>query len=157
MATRLVLFYQIHLTAKKPAEEPYLAYPTKLECLGEHIRKRRLDLKLTAREVGKRLGVNMNTVYKWEYHREYPHPRVYGMIVEFLGYEPDVLARRYCGEKILAYRKLHGISQSRFARKLGIHITTLRQWEKNRRCPKKEFFEKLSLILDGDWPEEKNK
>jgi len=94
----------------------------------------------------------MATIYKWEYHIENPHPRRFAEIVKFLGYEPDVFVRRYWGEKILAYRRLHRISQREFALMVGVHKTTLRQWEKNERRPSKEFFEKLSLVLDGTFP-----
>jgi transcriptional regulator with XRE-family HTH domain len=104
-----------------------------LETLGDQILERRLDLKLTVRELGKNMGVTMSTVYKWEYRLENPHRRLYAEIVKFLGYEPDIFVRRYLGEKILAYRKLHGNSQRQLALMLGVHKTTLRQWEKDRR------------------------
>jgi transcriptional regulator with XRE-family HTH domain len=128
--------------------EPYIKYPRSMATLGDHIRKRRLDLKLTAREAARRLGVGMCTIYSWEYHRTGPSPRRLAEIVAFLGYEPDGAIRRFCGERILAYRKAHGISRRQLALILGIHRTTLRQWEKNERCPSQEFLEKVTFILD---------
>lgn len=91
----------------------------------------------------------MATVYKWEYHVKNAHPGIFAEIVRFLGYEPDVFVRRYLGERILAYRKLHGILQTQLALMLGVHSTTLGQWERNERRPSKEYFRKLSLVLDG--------
>ncbi len=97
----------------------------------------------------------MNTVYKWEYHRDSPHPRVYQKIVEFLGYEPDVSARRPLGEKIRAYRKAKHLSQRQLAKMLGVQKLAVRQWEKDETCPKKESFLTLSRLLHGSDSEEK--
>jgi transcriptional regulator with XRE-family HTH domain len=113
-----VPFCQITLRAKKPQIEEFPRYPEKLETLGDYIRKRRLDLKLTAKQLGKILHVDMDTVYSWEYHKTNPNPRRLSKIIEFLGGEPDIQMRRFCGEKILAYRKQQGLSQRQLALKL---------------------------------------
>ncbi len=97
----------------------------------------------------------MATIYKWEYHIENPHPRRLAHIVNFLGYKPDLFVRRYYGEKILAYRNLHGMSRTELALMLGVHSTTLGQWERNERRPSKEFVETLSLVLNGTSPKQK--
>lgn len=141
-------FCQVILRAKKPQLESNNRSPEDLSTLGNHIRKRRLELKLTAKDVGKRLGVDICTIYKWEYNIASPNPRRLSQIIEFLGYEPDILIRQFFGERILAYRKLHCISQTKLAIMLGIHKTTLRQWEKNLRCPSEESLEKLAFVLD---------
>ncbi len=54
------------LKASKPASP---AYPKSLETLGDHIRKRRLDLGLEQQQVAARLGVSESTVWNWENDR----------------------------------------------------------------------------------------
>lgn len=56
--------------------------------LGEHIKKRRLELKLTQKEAAKRLKVNAWTVLNWEKGDTKPTCGVEKNIVEFLGYDP---------------------------------------------------------------------
>jgi transcriptional regulator with XRE-family HTH domain len=143
-----VPFCQVILRAQKPQLESNNHYPKNLSTLGDHIRKRRLELKLTAKEVGKRLGVDMYTVYEWEHHTTNPNPRRLQQIIEFLGYEPDIQFRQFYGEKLLAYRKSHGLYQRQLAQILGVSKTTLQQWESNKRCPSKEFLEKLFFVLE---------
>lgn len=60
-----VPFCQITLKALKP---PDLRYPKELKTIGDHVRKKRLDLKLTAKELAKHLGIHQDTVYGWEYN-----------------------------------------------------------------------------------------
>ena len=140
-------FCQFTLKAKKPSNEAYSRYPENPQSLGDYIRKRRLDLKLTAKDLAKLLRVDMDTVYSWEYNKTSPNPRRLPEIIEFLGGEPDIQIRRLCGEKILAYRKFHKLSQSQLALKLGINKVTLQQWESNRKCPSEKFLKRLSFIF----------
>jgi hypothetical protein len=41
-------------------------YPKSLNTIGDHIRKRRLDLKLLQKDISERLGVDETTIYLWE-------------------------------------------------------------------------------------------
>ena len=41
-------------------------YPNNPKTLGEQIRKRRLDLELTAKQVAEQLGVHYQTIINWE-------------------------------------------------------------------------------------------
>jgi DNA-binding XRE family transcriptional regulator len=112
-------------------------------------------LKLTAKELSRELSVDQDTIYGREYHKTNLNPRRLKKIIDFLGQVPDIRFRQFCGERILAYRKLHGISYVKLAKIIGIHKTTLRQWAKTQRCPSKDFLEKLSSILDGILKENK--
>jgi len=76
-------FCHIQLTARKP---PSPACPRELHTLGDHIRKRRLDLGLLQREVAEKLQVNQMTVCNWETNRTSPQLRFIPRIVAFLGY-----------------------------------------------------------------------
>jgi transcriptional regulator with XRE-family HTH domain len=71
----------VRLQAQKP---PLAAYPRELRTLGDHLRRRRLDLGLLQREVAEQLGVDATTVYNWERHRTEPAVRLILQIMRFL-------------------------------------------------------------------------
>jgi DNA-binding XRE family transcriptional regulator len=56
-------YCNLKLRSPKPFDK---AYPMELRSIGDHLRKRRLDLGLHQREVAVRIGVDKTTVYKWE-------------------------------------------------------------------------------------------
>jgi transcriptional regulator with XRE-family HTH domain len=57
-----------------------------LKTLGDHLRKRRLDLGLLQREVAQKLQVNQMTICNWEINRTSPQLRFIPRIITFLGY-----------------------------------------------------------------------
>ena len=59
-------------------------YPTELRSIGDHVRKRCLDLGLLQREVALLVGVDKTTVFNWETGRAAPNLRA----IRFLGYDP---------------------------------------------------------------------
>jgi transcriptional regulator with XRE-family HTH domain len=121
-------FCSVTLSAKRP---PSRAYPVSLTTLGDHIRKRRLDLKLLQKEVAGRLGVDTTTVTNWEKNRCQPKLYLIPKIIRLLGYDPFAsIATATPGQRIKAFRRLHGLSQKKLAKQLGIDPTTLARWEK---------------------------
>jgi transcriptional regulator with XRE-family HTH domain len=56
--------------------------------LGEHLRRKRLDMGLTHVEVAQMLAVAFQTVERWEHNRTPIIPRNRAKIIEFLGYAP---------------------------------------------------------------------
>jgi transcriptional regulator with XRE-family HTH domain len=69
--------------------------------LGDHIRRKRLDLGQGQRILARRLGVREETVHLWETGQAIPLPRHYGRIVRFLGYDPGSAASSL-GELVLS-------------------------------------------------------
>ena len=51
-------------------------YPKNPKTLGEQIRKKRMDLGLTMRELAEKLGVTETTVYNWEVRNIKPYRRI---------------------------------------------------------------------------------
>jgi DNA-binding XRE family transcriptional regulator len=81
---RVVLpFCSVVLVAKKPKSE---AYPTSLDTLGDHLRKRRLNLGMLQRQVAEVLGVDTTTITNWEKNRCSPSARMLPRIWRFLGF-----------------------------------------------------------------------
>ena len=60
---------QYRLTLPRPIIPPK-GYPLEARTLGEHIRKRRLDLGLLQIEVAVEIGVTKSTVWNWEHGTE---------------------------------------------------------------------------------------
>jgi transcriptional regulator with XRE-family HTH domain len=59
-----------------------------LETIGDHIKKRRMYLRLTQKELAKRLGVDKTTIQSWEKRRVRPSLVKIMKITEFLGCDP---------------------------------------------------------------------
>ena len=78
-------FCHVTLRAQKPLAPEY---PRELKTLGDHIRRRRLDLGLLQRDVGNIIGVAQGTVMVWEGNRRPIAPRLVPDVLAFLGYEP---------------------------------------------------------------------
>ncbi len=116
-------FAPITLKALKPKETDF-----EPQTLGEHVKKRRLELRLTQKQAAERLGVNPWTVLNWE--KDHTEPPINSMpaIIRFLGYNP-VPAPVSVSEKLKAARQHLGWSRKRYARELGIDSGTLRNWE----------------------------
>jgi transcriptional regulator with XRE-family HTH domain len=66
------------------------AYPKTLVTIGDHIRKRRLDLGLKQVHVGRALGVSATAITGWEKNLREPDPAFIPKIIAFLGYTPPV-------------------------------------------------------------------
>lgn len=78
-------FCDLVLRTPKPLDR---AYPTEFRTVGDHLRKRRLDLGPFQREVALRIGVDKTTVFNWEAGTVSPHLRALPGVIEFLGYDP---------------------------------------------------------------------
>lgn len=65
-------FCHLTLKAKRPRNP---AYPVELRTVGDHLRKRRLDLGLLQREVADQLQVDEASGYNWETNRTMPEIR----------------------------------------------------------------------------------
>jgi transcriptional regulator with XRE-family HTH domain len=123
-------------------------YPKEINSLGDHLRKRRLDLGLLQREVAERIGVTEATIWKWERQRNQPEIRSIARIIEFLGYDP-IPEPESLPEKIKTYRLRMGLSQKRLSIKLGIDPTTIAGWETGRHKPIARHRRFLTVILEN--------
>ncbi|MBK8164195.1 MAG: helix-turn-helix transcriptional regulator [Gammaproteobacteria bacterium] len=99
------------------------------QTLGEHIKKRRLTLKLYQREVAERLGVDPITVFNWENGKTTAPPiKVLPSILAFLGYNPFPVPATL-SERMLAARRIRGWTMKEAAQALGVDPCTWQSWE----------------------------
>jgi transcriptional regulator with XRE-family HTH domain len=116
-------FAPITLKALKPKETDF-----EPQTLGEHVRKRRLELRFTQKQAAQRIGVNPWTVLNWE--KDHTEPPIESMpaIIRFLGYDPFPEPKSLA-ERLLAKRRVMGWSIKEAARRLGVDEGTLGGWE----------------------------
>jgi len=141
----LLPFCKLQFKAKKPQSS---AYPKTLTTLGDHLRKRRLDLGLWQKDVAATLGVTVSAVTNWELNRVTPYFTYLPKIIAFLGYTPppfDIITDNIV-ERMKTYRLTHGLSQEKFAKLIGVDETTVAKWERGKHTPSKKILEKSRLL-----------
>lgn len=115
---------------------------------GGCLRKRRLELGLTISETARRLKTTLNTLKGWENDKGKIRPLHMPKIIHFLGYIPSLLPMETLGQKITAYRYIHGLSKQRFAGLLHVDLGTLRKWEHGEGEPKGEKKKRVEELLN---------
>jgi transcriptional regulator with XRE-family HTH domain len=117
----------LRLKARKPKETDFEPHT-----LSEHIKRRRLVLKMTKRQTAVRLGVGPETVRHWE-SGETKSPPVERIpaILEFLGYDPFPEPKSI-PERLRAKRRDRGWSIRQAAKELGVDPSTWGDWERDR-------------------------
>jgi len=124
--TDIPAFPFCHVTLR--GRKPRPGYPEEPKTIGEHLRKRRLDLGLRQKDVAERLGAHYKTYDNWEQGKHEPEFRFLPAIVAFLGYDPTPEPATLA-EKIRATRHRQRISQEELARRLRIDPSTVTAWE----------------------------
>jgi transcriptional regulator with XRE-family HTH domain len=131
-------------TLRAPKPTPYPSVPV---ILGDHLRRRRIDLGLLQRELANQLGMSESSVPHWERNTTAPAIRFVPRIIAFLGYDPypepiDLSQRLFCG------RRRQGLSICGLAKHLGINPETLRRWERGIRIPRRRWRDLVEGFLD---------
>jgi transcriptional regulator with XRE-family HTH domain len=139
-------FCEIELHAQKPMNP---AYPKILNSIGDHIRKRRLDLKLKQKELSLRLGVAVDTIVNWEKNYSAIDIHLIPKIIEFLGYIPFNKDYTEFKDKLQYFRKLSGLSQEKLAALLQVDESTIASWERGEHKPIKKLLNKLNEFFSS--------
>jgi len=124
------------------ARRPSANYPKKLETLGDHIKSRRLTLKLFQRQVADELGTDETTLFRWEHNMVWPQIHYFPQILKFLGYDPFP-ASVTLADKLRAARRRLGLTQTAFAEQLEVDPVTLRKWEQDKAHPNRRSLKKI--------------
>lgn len=141
-------FCHARLSARKPERR---LYPKTLETLGDHLRKRRLDLGLLQREAAEQIGCSVASVTSWERDRAQPKVSVLPAIIDFLGYAPIEPAEPWSA-RLARSRHAMGLSRRRLAAKLGVDESTVQRWENGRGRPLVTFLGRLKVVLGSKPP-----
>jgi transcriptional regulator with XRE-family HTH domain len=135
----------LRLRSSKPVAPEY---PTELHSIGDHVRKRRLDLGLLQREVALRIGVDTTTVFNWEAGTASPNIRALPGVIRFLGYDPTETGSTL-GERLRATRRRLGLSHADLAGRLGVDPSTVLDWETGRHRPTRAGRDLIERFLQG--------
>jgi transcriptional regulator with XRE-family HTH domain len=121
--------------------------PTRLNTVGDHLRRRRLALKLLQKDVADQIGVGETSVFKWEANTVSPEIRCLPAIFRFLGYNPLPAARGW-GERLVRHRSSLGLSRKEAAKRLRVDSGTLARWERGEREPAGALLGRPERFLD---------
>ena len=113
--------------------------------LGDHLRRRRIELGLYQKDVAAKLGVTTSTVWNWE-HIGSVDLRFIPRVIEFLGYNPipqpeDLVGRLSC------YKQVNGLSLERFGIEMGRDPEQLADWLSGRHKPCRRNREEIEEYL----------
>ncbi len=122
-------------------------YPHEPVTIGEHLKKRRIDLKLLQRDVAKIFSVSEDCITYWERGRSTPRVNYGPQIIEFLGYCPFNFDTTKLSGRLQTYRWRNGLSLKHLGKKLDVHGSTVGAWEEESSIPKEEVRRKLEMIL----------
>jgi transcriptional regulator with XRE-family HTH domain len=137
-------FCDVTLSAKKPQNKAYLKT---LKIIGDHLRKRRLDLSLFQKDVAKAIGVDTLTICNWENNLTAPRLYLLPKIYHFLGYNPLLGDATNLGEKIKQFRTLEGLSLRKLAKEMGVDSGSLTRWERGDAKPRGKLLNRLCSFL----------
>lgn len=121
-------------------------YPVHPRSVGEHLRKRRLDLGLYQSQVAKQLGVDETTIVNWEKGRTHPADRYFPRIVAFLGYVPFDVPQDPLG-RLRYYKLVHGLSYEALGRELGMDASVVTGWLAGRHRPRAASLKRIEAFL----------
>lgn len=133
------------LKAKLPINQ---AYPLELNTIGDHLRKVRIDRKLSQKDLSKIISVTEDTITGWELNRNSPKPKYIKKIIEFLGYSPFKTENASLNEQLYYARLTLGLTQEEIAKEIGIDETTVRLIELNQRKIRLKTRKRLESFLN---------
>ncbi|MCM2327809.1 MAG: helix-turn-helix domain-containing protein [Lysobacter sp.] len=116
--------------------------------LGQHLRKRRLVLNLTQKQVARALGISPFTVLNLERDRTQPAMAAYPALVRWLGYNPFPVPKTL-QEHMRAARRAQGWTIVEAAKRLVVDPSTWGEWEKTGRVAWKRTRASLDRFLEA--------
>jgi transcriptional regulator with XRE-family HTH domain len=120
--------------------------PVEPKTVGDHIRRKRLALKMLQKQIAERIGVDTSSVFNWESNKKHPDVRFMPAIIAFLGYNPLPGATTYA-QRLVRHRTSLGLSQEASARRIGVDPSTLARWERGERVPKGAAADRAERLL----------
>ncbi|WP_344851404.1 helix-turn-helix domain-containing protein [Pedobacter jeongneungensis] len=115
--------------------------------IGEHLRKKRMELRLLQRDLADILGVFEGCITYWETNRSEPQINYFPAIHLFLGYTHLKFDESTFRGQLEAYRWKNGLSHKRLGKVLGVHGSTIGSWENGDSRPNKENLEQLEMLF----------
>ncbi len=134
-----------HVTLQALKAKPF-GYPASPKMLGEHLKRRRMDLGLIQCEVAAKIGADESSVWNWENGWSEPEVKWLPAILGFLGYDPRPEVHTIA-ERLIRFRTTRGWSQRRLAAALRVNPTTLSRWELGKKAPWGPYASRVADLL----------
>jgi len=131
------------------------SYPKEPVTLGEHIRKKRMDLNLNQIDVARYMDIEEETIGNWERNLTVPQIKYYPKIIDFLGYSPLNFDETKLSGRLQSYRWRNGFSNKVFAKLIGVDGSTILAWESEKSMPQEKQMRKLELFFSNIEPHAK--
>jgi transcriptional regulator with XRE-family HTH domain len=114
--------------------------------LGDHLRRRRLELGLYQKDVAAEIGVTASTIWNWE-HGWTVDWRYLPRVIVFLGYNPipcpeDLL------EQLAWYKQIAGLTLEELGTEMGRNPEQLADWLCGRHTPCRRNREEIEQFLE---------
>ena len=122
-------FYAYIKGTKKPPFKRYNEHP---QTIGEHIRKRRIELGLLQKDVAQQIGVIEDSITHWENGRYEPQVQHYPAIIKFLGYYPFNHETDTFAGKLMQIRYCNGLGLQQCATLFHISVDAMKRWERGK-------------------------
>jgi len=113
--------------------------------LGDHLRRRRIELGLYQKDVAARLDVTTSTVWNWE-NAGSVDLRFIPRVIEFLGYNPIPQPESLL-ERLSRYKQINGLSLERLGVEMGRDPEQLADWLSGRHKPCRRNREEIEEYL----------
>lgn len=126
-----------------------LSYPSEPSTIGEHIKKKRIELKLLQSDVATLFKVSTDCITYWENDRSTPQIKYAPKIIDFLGYSPFKFEKASLSGRLKAYRWHNGLSCKKLGKILNVAGTTVSAWEKGKQLPVGKHLDELELYLNN--------
>ena len=125
--------------------------------LGQRIKTRREEWKLTQGELANHLNVAVANIGNWERNAAIPSPSNLGRISKWLAEDvperPDTQQAEDFAQRIREKRREWGMNLTELAKYLGVDRTTVREWENGFHLPTCANVRRLRLWFVEDAPE----
>ena len=133
---------KIEIPLKIPAPPELTQKPA---TLGDHLRRRRLELGLYQKNVAAQIGVTTSTIWNWE-HGWTIDLRYIPRVIAFLGYNPipcpdDLL------ERLAWYKQVNGLTLEKLGAEMGRDPEQLADWLNGRHKPCRRNREEVERFL----------
>lgn len=125
--------------------------------LGNNIKKYRLLMNFTRKDLAQKIGVTESTVSRYESNERTPNLKILKSIADALGVTINDLINNIennmidenvsIGDKIKEYREIINITQKDLAEKSGLSESAIKYYETNKRNPKLETLSKIAEAL----------
>ncbi|GAB4180106.1 MAG: hypothetical protein Kow00100_22060 [Geothermobacteraceae bacterium] len=116
--------------------------------LGDHLRRRRLELGLYQKDVAIQIGVTTSTIWNWENGWSTIALGYMPKIINFLGYNPLPHPEGLM-ERLAWYKQFKGLTLEQLGAEMGRDPEQLSDWLSGRHNPCRRNREEVELFLSG--------